>query len=105
MLRKVLSPHEAFKVFEKWKVEQEALRLVSSNSRPYQFDAVIAEVLTDVEKLILDGCSGSTMDKHWNLKGAKFTCEERIEGPKNTFAIILTVNLKSGELLLFGKHV
>jgi hypothetical protein len=105
MLRKVLSPHEAFKVFEKWKVEQEALRVVSSSRPPYQFDAVIAEVLTDVEKLILDGCSGSTMDKHWNLKGAKFTCEERIEGPKNTFAIILTVNLKSGELLLFGKHV
>ena len=45
------------------------------------------------------------MDKHWNLKRAKFTCEERIEGPKNRFALILSVNLESGELLLFGKHV
>ena len=105
MLPKVLSPHEAFKLFEKWKVEQEALRVVSSSRPPYQFDAVIAEVLTGAEKLIFDGCSGSAMDKHWNLKGAKFTCEERIEGPKNTFALILRVNLKSGELLLFGKHV
>ena len=49
MLRKVLSPHEAFKVFEKWKVEQEALRVVSSSRPPYQFDAVRFQCLSIVE--------------------------------------------------------
>jgi hypothetical protein len=105
MLRKVLSPHEAFKLFEKWKVEREALRVVSSSTPPYQFDAFIAEVLTDAERLIFDGCSSSVMDKHWNLRGAKYTCEERIEDSMNSFTLILTVNLKSGELLLFGRHI
>ena len=82
MLPKVLSPHEAFKLFEKWKVEQEALRVVSSSRPPYQFDAFIAEVLTDAEKLILDGCSDSTMDKHWNLKGASLPARSELRVPK-----------------------
>jgi len=61
---KVLSSREAFSLFENWKVEQQALHLVSSRRPPYKFEVVIRDVLTDSEKLMLLGCSGSTIDKH-----------------------------------------
>jgi hypothetical protein len=105
MLPKVLSSHEAFSIFDKWKVEQQALRVVSSRRPPFKFDVVIAGVLEDSEKLILVRRSSSTIDEYWSLKGAKFTCEEPIEDSENSFALFLTINLPSGELLLFGKHV
>jgi len=104
MLPKVLSSLEAFTLFENWKVEQQPLHLVATNRPPYRFEVVIGDVLTDSEKLILVGRLGSTIDKHWNLKGARFTCESPVRDSKN-FALFLTVNLANGELLLFGKHV
>jgi hypothetical protein len=105
MLPRVLSSPEAFSLFENWKVEQQALHVVSTRRPPYKYDVVIRDVLTDSEKLMLVGCLGSIIDKYWDLKGAKFTYELPSANSKNTFDVILTVNLASGELLLFGKRV